>query len=196
MNIEHFKKAFLAIALEMKQNEEELTCLDSKFGDGDLGVSMSQGFDAMAKEIQNSQIHDLGLMLRELSHVLNEKSPSTLGTILSLFIMGMAKSLRGKTEVSLKELASAMKTAIDSVTARTNSKVGDRTILDSLIPAIETLQNSDFKNAYLSAKRGCEKTSDLIAVHGRAVYYKEQVLGTIDGGAKVSEIIFKVLASL
>ena len=91
---------------------------------------------------------------------------------------------------------------MDNILDKTGSKVGEKTIIDSLSPGIESLLSSGseedktaFQNAYEASKVGAEKTKEMMAVHGRAAYYGEKSLGLVDGGAVVGTLIFKGMAT-
>ena len=200
--ISEIKKGISAIAKEMTENRDYLVELDQRNGDGDLGISMSEGFNALVEVLNNTEETDLGKVFRDLSKTFNESAPSSLGTILSFGLMGMAKELKGKTEVSRQELSVALEKGLDNILDKTGSKVGEKTIIDSLSPGIESLLSSGseedkaaFQNAYEASKAGAEKTKEMMAVHGRAAYYGEKSLGLVDGGAVVGTLIFKGMAT-
>ena len=200
--ISEIKKGISSIAKEMTENRDYLVELDQRNGDGDLGISMSEGFNALVEVLNMTEETDLGKVFRDLSKTFNESAPSSLGTILSFGLMGIAKELKGKTEVSRQELSVALKKGLDNILDKTGSKVGEKTIIDSLSPGIESLLSSGseedktaFQNAYEASKAGAEKTKEMMAVHGRAAYYGEKSLGLVDGGAVVGTLIFKGMAT-
>ena len=200
--ISEIKKGISAIAKEMTENRDYLVELDQRNGDGDLGISMSEGFNALVEVLNKTEETDLGKVFRDLSKTFNESAPSSLGTILSFGLMGIAKELKGKTEVSRQELSVALEKGLDNILDKTGSKVGEKTIIDSLSPGIESLLSSGseedkeaFQNAYEASKAGAEKTKEMMAVHGRAAYYGEKSLGLVDGGAVVGTLIFKGMAT-
>ena len=199
--ISEIKKGISSIAKEMTENRNYLVELDQRNGDGDLGISMSEGFNALVEVLNQTEETDLGKVFRDLSKTFNESAPSSLGTILSFGLMGMAKELKGKTEVSRQEFAVALEKGLENILDKTGSKTGEKTIIDSLSPGIESLLSSEseedktaFQNAYEASKDGAEKTKEMMAVHGRAAYYGEKSLGLIDGGAVVGTLIFKGMA--
>lgn len=200
--ISEIKKGILSIAKEMTDNRDYLVELDQRNGDGDLGISMSEGFNALVEVLNKTEETDLGKVFRDLSKTFNESAPSSLGTILSFGLMGIAKELKGKTEVSRQEFSVALEKGLDNILDKTGSKVGEKTIIDSLSPGIESLLSSGseedkaaFQNAYEASKAGAEKTKEMMAVHGRAAYYGEKSLGLVDGGAVVGTLIFKGMAT-
>lgn len=199
--ISEIKKGISSIAKEMTDNRDYLVELDQRNGDGDLGISMSEGFNALVEVLNKTEETDLGKVFRDLSKTFNESAPSSLGTILSFGLMGIAKELKGKTEVSRQEFSVALEKGLDNILDKTGSKVGEKTIIDSLSPGIESLLSSGleedktaFQNAYEASKAGAEKTKEMMAVHGRAAYYGEKSLGLVDGGAVVGTLIFKGMA--
>ena len=108
MNSESMKKAFKAIAERMTQEREYLISLDARNGDGDLGISMSEGFTAASAALDASAETDLGKLMICASKAFNEAAPSSLGTIMSLGMMGMARTLKGNTEADTALLGSAL----------------------------------------------------------------------------------------
>jgi len=200
--ISEIKKGISSIAKEMTENRDYLVELDQRNGDGDLGISMSEGFNALVEVLNKTEETDLGKIFRDLSKTFNESAPSSLGTILSFGLMGIAKELKGKTEVSRQEFSVALEKGLDNILDKTGSKVGEKTIIDSLSPGIESLLSSGseedktaFQNAYEASKAGAEKTKEMMAVHGRAAYYGEKSLGLVDGGAVVGTLIFKGMST-
>lgn len=194
---EDIKGALETISELIEKNRAYLIELDQQNGDGDLGISMDEGFKAVVRYLQEAQEDDLGRLFLNVSKVFNEAAPSSLGTILSIGIMGIAKALKGEVETDLPGLTGALEAGVGAIMEKAKSKQGEKTILDSLIPGIETLKEySDsseeaYREAFLSAGRGSEKTREMKPVHGRAAYYGEKSIGMLDGGSVVGRIIFE-----
>ncbi|NLM03446.1 MAG: dihydroxyacetone kinase subunit L, partial [Clostridiales bacterium] len=130
--------------------------------------------------------------------VFNEAAPSSLGTITSFGLMGMARALKGKEAASLNEVIDALEAGLNKIMEKAKSKPGEKTIIDALYPAIEVLKNNrelDVKEAFRlasdAAAKGSESTKDMLSVHGRAAYYGEKSLGVLDGGSVVGRLIFE-----
>ncbi|MDO4662369.1 MAG: dihydroxyacetone kinase subunit L [Tissierellia bacterium] len=200
MNKDNVYASLVSIRDLMDENKNYLVKLDQKFGDGDLGISMSEGFNSLVNNFPENET-DIGKIFMILARDLNEAAPSSLGTIISFFIVGIAKNLKGKEEFDLEELIKALRSGANNIKKKANSKKGEKTILDSLEPAIESMestQKSDLKDynkvletAMEVAKEGSENTKNMRAVHGRAAYHNEKTLGSIDGGSFVGFLIFK-----
>lgn len=200
MNAVSLKQAFAFISDVMTENKDYLIELDQQNGDGDLGISMSSGYKAVADYFAAADEKDLGKLLLKSSTIFNEAAPSSLGTITSFGLMGMAKSLKGKEEATLSEVADALNAGVEKIMDKAKSKPGEKTILDALFPAVKALQANSakdaetaFKAAYDAATEGSESTKVMKSVHGRAAYYGEKSIGLIDGGSVVGKLIFEGL---
>lgn len=199
MNTKDIVNGYAKISKVMSEQREYLIELDQRNGDGDLGISMDNGFRAAYEAIAASDETDLGKLLLLASKTFNNEAPSSLGTILSIGMMGMAKSLKGKTDCTVAELGDAMNQGLLSIMDKAGSKPGEKTILDALVPAVDTMkQNSEasdvFMKAFEAAENGAMSTKNMRSVHGRAAYYGDQSIGLVDGGAIAATFIFKALA--
>lgn len=199
MDRTQLQKGICSISKKMEEREKYLIELDARYGDGDLGISMKQGFRKVAEYLGNTEERDLGKLLKNCSSVFNEAAPSTLGTILSFGFFGMAKRLKGKEQADLTEVADALEEGARLIMNKAKSKPGDKTILDSLWPAIQTLKmhvqegNTAWKKAYAAACEGVENTKNMKGIHGRIAYYGEKTIGQVDGGAVAGMLIFEAL---
>lgn len=200
MNRESVNKIMEAISKEMSANRDYLVELDQVNGDGDLGISMDDGYRAVVEFLKTTKEKDLGKLFMACGKVFNASAPSSLGTITSFGFMGMAKALNGKEEVGFEEAAGAMLAAVENIMAKAESKVGEKTILDSLYPGAEALLKyaSDPETAVMEAEKaaglGSEATRQMRAVHGRAAYSADRSIGILDGGSVVGKLIFKGIA--
>lgn len=201
IRIENIQAAFAAISRQMTENRGYLIQLDAQNGDGDLGISMDTGFKAVHDYLQNPDETDLGRLFLKASKVLNESSPSSLGTILSFALMGIAKALKGKETAQTNEMVAAMDAGVKLIMEKAGAKPGEKTILDALCPAINALQTSAgqdtksrFQDAAAAAAQGSESTRQMRSVHGRAAYYGDKSIGILDGGSVVGRLIFEGIA--
>lgn len=190
------RDAIYFIGQAIETNKQLLITLDQQAGDGDLGISMSDGFRGLNTHLVNNEEIDLGKLMMQLGIVFNEHAPSSLGTIISFGFMGMAKPLLGKLDATFSEFVEAAETGLLRIMAKAGSKPGEKTILDALVPAVEALkahlENPDMaiRAAVAAAAAGSENTRSMKAVHGRAAYYGENSIGLLDGGAVVGKLIF------
>ena len=193
---------FMAISKKISENKMYLISLDQKIGDGDLGISMDNGFKAASDIISvNADAADIGKLLFLSGKGFNEAAPSSLGTIISMLLIDAAKEMKGREETSLADFGKTIHKSINTIMEKLESKLGEKTFFDAVLPAAEALcedaELSDkqrLKNAAEAACNGAESTKDMVAKHGRAAYFAEKTLGSIDGGAEVGRIIFETIA--
>lgn len=188
----------------MLENKDYLVELDAKAGDGDLGISMCQGFSGVCEELGtlDPAKFEPAKIIMKAAMAMNEYSPSSLGTILSIAMMSGAKSIKGINELGVEECRDFVAVAIEGIMKKAGSKRGEKTILDSLGYACDSLNDS--VNTSLTLKEAVQAAADasaegmlatkgMMAVHGRAAYYREKSIGNIDGGATVGMLIFKAI---
>lgn len=197
----NFVSGFKRIMDIMIENKDHLVALDQVNGDGDLGLSMESGFKGLYAYAETSDEDDLSRFLMQCSRAFNEAAPSSLGTILSFGLIGMARYLKGETSIDKTTLGEAFNAGIEMIMERAGSKPGEKTILDSLTPAKDAFLacQSDVIDDCLEAAKeaaaaGAEATRQMRSVHGRAAYYGDKSIGVLDGGAEVGKLIFEALA--
>lgn len=194
---------FDSILSEMEENKDYLVELDAKAGDGDLGISMCQGFTGVCKEIAalDAETDEPTKIVLKAAMAMNEYSPSSLGTILCAGMMGGAKAIKGKSDLGVEEYQNFVQGVLDGIMKRAGSTRGQKTILDAIGGALDALKECtadvSLKEAANAAEKGAydgmEKTKEMTAVHGRAAYYQEKSIGNVDGGATVGMLIFKAI---
>lgn len=200
MNRNSVKGIIEAISREMSENRDYLVELDQVNGDGDLGISMDDGYKAVAEYLKTAEEKDLGKLIMACGKVFNASAPSSLGTITSFGFMGIAKALKGKEEAGFEEASKAMLSGVENIMEKAESKPGEKTIIDSLYPGAQALVKyaSDPEKAVTeavkAAEEGSEATRQMMAVHGRAAYSAERSIGILDGGSVVGKLIFKGIA--
>lgn len=201
MDIHDLQKGINAISASVDQHKDELIRLDQQNGDGDLGLSMSDGFHAVKGYLASQSEADLGKALNRCGDYFNEAAPSSLGTIIAFGFKGMARSLKGISAVDTAGLAEALQAGLDNIMRKAGSKPGEKTILDALCPGVTALrenaaQPDAYQKAALAARQGSEKTRELRAKWGRAAYYGDASIGVLDGGSVVGALVFEALAQL
>lgn len=174
--------------------------LDSAAGDGDFGMSLAKGFKQLKTEwAEISKEEEIGSFLRACGMVIIEHCGGASGPIWGSAFRGAAKYANGKTEIDLAEFAELMQSAVDGIQKTGGAKLGDKTLLDALIPATESLKASALSGDSIEvamrkgadeAIAGAEKTKDIVATKGRASYLGERSLSYPDAGATAIGIIF------
>jgi dihydroxyacetone kinase-like protein len=200
---EDFMRILREIQKLMEDNKEHLCKLDGSLGDGDLGLTMSKGFQAVNENLPNLTDENIGALLMKSSLVMGEAAASTMGTLVSSALLKGGKALAGKTEVGTEDFSLLLDAMIEGITARGKAKVGDKTILDSLVPASEAVKQAIADNkslretlaaAFTAAEQGAHSTIQMQSRHGRAARYLERSIGIQDPGAAVGALMLKAFA--
>lgn len=202
---EDVKEFFRRMAAAMAENKDTLIRLDAAVGDGDLGLTMSQGFAQAAEKVAAAAETDIGRLIAIGGSTLAQAAPSTMGTLLASGLMRGGKALQAKSEVNLDDVAALFAAIVDGIAARGKAKAGDKTVIDSLQPAAEALKAAAelqkplaiaCQAAYAAAVAGLEATKGMVPQHGRAAYYQDKAVGLPDPGATVGMLIVKSLADM
>lgn len=182
----------------MCDNRDYLIDLDSIVGDGDLGLTMSDGFTAAYKAVEASGETDAGKFLYKAGKAMSTAVPSTMGTLMASGLMQAGKVLKGKEELETIDIVAMFEAYLEGVANRGKAKVGEKTFLDGLDPAVKALKvaieaGDDLSVAATKAREaaesGFEHTSTMIAVHGRAATRGEASRELQDPGAAVAMLI-------
>jgi dihydroxyacetone kinase-like protein len=194
------KNILVQIGQLMDENKDFLCQLDGAIGDGDIGLTMSKGFRAVVDNFPEIKEESIDVLLMKSAMVMGEKVASTMGTLMATALIRGGKAVKGKTELTLADLAEMTKAMTDGLMERGKAKPGDKTILDSLIPAYEALAaaSSDGKplreaihGAFAAAEEGALATKNMQSRHGRGARYLEKSIGHQDPGATVGALFFK-----
>jgi len=188
------KSALFAIANALEAAEIELTDLDARTGDGDLGASMSRAAEA-AKALPEHSFSTPSRLLADLGDALRRAIGGSSGPFYATALLRAASELDGIAEPTNAQWLAAFSAAVSSVGELGGANTGDRTMLDALIPAVSIWQISSFSAAPLAAEAGAAATAQMHPRLGRASYLGERALGTPDGGAVAVAIWLKALAS-
>ena len=126
----------------LTEEKDCLTQLDAAMGDGDLGITMTKGFQAIYDELDKIEFEDMGKIFMKLGMKMNSTVPSTMGTLMSICLTKSAMAVKGINEIELKDAVNMGRAAVKGVIERGKTKVGNKTMLDALHPAVEALSKS------------------------------------------------------
>jgi len=200
LNSSDLEGLFAKVKDVMIENKDWLFELDSAMGDGDLGITMSNGFSKVYEMISVLEEEDIGRVFIKVGMTLAETVPSTLGTLIATGFMRAGKTIKGKTEVDLSDSVSMASAFVEGIMARGKTEPKEKTIIDSLYPAFQALKLASedgrdlkeaFKKAYEAAKVGAEATKEMLPKHGRSVWYGEKSIGKKDPGAVAGMLLIK-----
>ena len=193
-------KAMIDTALQrIKAREDEFSQLDAVIGDGDHGQAIATAMTVVAAKAATgsafkSMLGDMGM------EVLMQVSGST-STLLGALFLGMSDGVGEVSELSAADVKQMFASALKNVQMQTKAKVGDKTMMDALQPAVDaiTASSSDdiasiLKAAAEAAQAGADSTVALKANFGRARNYGEKSIGTMDSGAASWSCMFAAFA--
>lgn len=184
------------------ENEVPFCELDSAAGDGDFGMSLAKGFKVVKAEWANHSRDDIGAFLKDCGMIITEHCGGASGPIWGSAFRAMGKYAQDKETLNLVELGDMVQAAIDAVQKRGGAKLGDKTLLDALIPAVESVKASGaagerfavaLPKSAAAAVAGAESTKLIAASKGRASYVGDRSISFPDAGATAIGIIFNRL---
>jgi dihydroxyacetone kinase-like protein len=179
-----------ALANAMLAHADELTALDQAIGDGDHGINMKRGFEAVLGDLDGLAAKPLPDGLKAMGMALVMKVGGASGPLYGTLFMTLGKALPeapGRTD-----LVAALGSAIDAVKARGKSDFGQKTMLDVLGPVYEALAKG--ADPLAAANSAAEATIPMLATRGRASFLGERSIGHMDPGARSSALMVAAIA--
>jgi dihydroxyacetone kinase-like protein len=180
------------VARRVIDHADELTSLDQAIGDGDHGVNMKRGFEAVLAERDQLAAKPLPEALRAIGMALIMKVGGASGPLYGTLFMTLGKELTP--EPTTADLVRALDAAIAAVKARGKSDVGQKTMLDVLAPARDALAGG--KHPREASDAAAQATIPMRAIRGRASFLGERSIGHMDPGARSSALIIGAIAEV
>ncbi|KRP70794.1 MULTISPECIES: dihydroxyacetone kinase subunit DhaL [Pseudomonas] len=183
-------------------NREYLSEVDGAIGDGDHGINMAKGFAHCGRTIEGRQL-TLAEALDELTLSLMEGIGGSMGPLYGSLFIGMADQVRSSEKIDAATFAQLLRGGLTSLQDITEAGVGDKCLMDTLIPAVEAFERAHGSGASFNdaldamksaASQGRDSTKDLVAKIGRASRLGERSLGVLDAGAVSCCLILTQLA--
>ncbi len=183
LNKEILISIFQKLHEEAKKSHDEFNSADGKIGDGDLGITILNGFEEINKNI-NKFSDDMGTNFMICSQAFVKKSGSSFGTLIAFSFMNISKSSKGKTECNHEDIINIFETALKTILERGKTKLGDKTIADSLDLIIKKLKDSaNYTEAIKSAtKQALEDFKGKKILIGRARMFEDKTKDMDDPG--------------
>lgn len=194
-----------AYAEVIAENMEYLTELDSKIGDADHGANMNRGFRAVLQKLPDNEEKDIGGIMLAVGMALLSKVGGAGGPLYSTVFIQAGKSIDGTLEFGLEDWAKALEAATNGVINLGKASLGDKTMVDALIPAVEALKEASqqglslgegLKKSAKAAEEGMIGTIPLVARKGRASYLGERSAGHQDPGATSTFMLLDTAAKV
>ncbi|WP_308009719.1 dihydroxyacetone kinase subunit DhaL [uncultured Fusobacterium sp.] len=190
------------ISEEIIKNKDYLTELDREIGDGDHGVNLARGFEKVKEELSNMQNMQSFEVFNKMAMILISSVGGASGALYGTALMKGAAYLKTKEEITPEIMAETWNEMIKGIEMRGKAVLGEKTMLDTQIPAYEAFKikadaganiSECFEFAELKAKSGMEATKDIVATKGRASYLGERSIGHLDPGSVSSYLIIKTI---
>jgi len=184
-----------AVARTVIDHAEELTALDSAIGDGDHGANMKRGFEAVLGDLDALAGKPFPEALRAAGMQLVMKVGGASGPLYGTLFMTLGKTLPDAAD--REAFATALKAAVDAVKARGRSDVGQKTMLDVLVPVQEAVAGkAAIAEVARRAHQAAEATIPMLATRGRASFLGARSVGHMDPGARSSALIVGAAVSV
>ncbi len=180
------------IAQTAVDNETYFCELDSVVGDGDFGFSLARGFEKVLEGWDEVDRTDVGAFLKRVGMTVASRCGGTSGPLWGTAFMKAGMSAGASTDLDGTQVVAMLRAAADGVKSRGQSDVGDKTLLDALVPMTDRVETALAAGATAgevvaaaaeAARTAAEATSDMIARRGRASYTGERSKGSVDAGA-------------
>ncbi|TPJ33259.1 dihydroxyacetone kinase subunit DhaL [Mesorhizobium sp. B2-8-3] len=188
-----FSRLIAAAADTIAAHAEELTALDQAIGDGDHGLNMKRGFEAVRAEADAFSAKPLPEALKAVGTKLVMTVGGASGPLFGTLFMALGKDMPAAPDRN--GLAAALGKAIEAVAARGKSQPGQKTMLDVLQPVYEALtQGKTATEIVDAADKAAEATVPMKALRGRASFLGERSIGHMDAGARSTALLVRAVA--
>ncbi|MCX4193562.1 dihydroxyacetone kinase subunit DhaL [Methylophaga sp. OBS1] len=191
-----------AIKAEITANADEVTALDQAIGDGDHVTNLKRGLEALEKQTSELSEMDWSAALMKIGMTLMSTMGGASGSLYGSLFVAMGKEAQ-KTEMDAAGFAEIFDAGVTAVKTRGKADLGEKTMLDTLIPASRALNEkadiaaSDLLEAVKKAAyEGMLSTEDMLATKGRASFLGERARGHIDAGARTSQLMICAIADV
>jgi phosphoenolpyruvate---glycerone phosphotransferase subunit DhaL len=195
-------RAMLArVAERMQESKDHLSDLDRAIGDGDHGIGMARGFEAVQRALESKSFDSVGGLLQAVGTALMMSIGGAAGAVFGTLFRGGGAGLRDERAFGTPALGRMLADGLAAVTARGGAKPGDKTMIDALAPAaarVRALGDVPVVEALAAAaeeaRLGMERTKGMLAATGKAKTLGERALGHADPGAESTHLILKYMA--
>jgi dihydroxyacetone kinase-like protein len=199
LNLQGTRDMFIHLSDRMVESKDLLTQADKAIGDGDHGVGMARGFEAVRLKLEDTTFTALDELLKGVGMALMSSVGGAAGAVFGTFFRGGAKHVGSREVFDSEALSFMLLDGLQAVQDR-EAKPGDKTMVDALEPA--ALKSQELASAPLdeclvavteAAREGMEATKDMVASVGKAKTLGERSLGHPDPGAVSTYLILKFM---
>jgi dihydroxyacetone kinase-like protein len=192
-----------SFAVLVAENKDLLTDLDAAIGDGDHGANMDRGMQAVVAALDDTPPVTAAALFTKVGMTLVSTVGGASGPLFGTFFLRVGAAFGDITEISLAQLAAALRAGLEGIVARGKAEAGDKTIYDALAPAVNALDSAvaegldkadALKLALVAAESGRDATTPMLARKGRASYLGERSVGHQDPGATTVALLMAAAA--
>lgn len=195
-------KMLLSAVEQIRANHERLSRLDAAIGDGDHGTTILRTMEAVAKTTTENTGTDLKELFSKIAWDVMSCDGGSTSPLLGSFFTGMSDAVAGKNELDCAAVVAIFDGGVQKFLKQSRAKVGDKTMVDAFLPALDALKAADpakgikaaFTQAAEAAAQGAEETKKYRAKFGRARNLGDRVIGHPDPGATSISLILKGFA--
>jgi dihydroxyacetone kinase-like protein len=186
------------IAQTAVDNEKYFGDLDSVVGDGDFGYSLARGFEKVLEGWDEIDRSNPGTFLKKVGMIVTSRIGGTSGPIWGTGFLKAGITAGSSEELSGDQVVAMLRASTDGIKMRGQSDVGDKTLLDALVPMTDRIEKEIQRGAdsaaimaaaASTAREAAEATSEMIAKRGRASYTGERSIGSVDAGAMAVAVL-------
>lgn len=202
LDVTYFRRWLTAASQLFERDEARLTALDAAIGDGDHGANMVRGFAAARAAADESPAATPGELLGQAGTTLTNTVGGASGPLFGMALRRTGKRFGSEIDVPAEQFAFSLRAGAEAVSKLGGAGVGDATLLDALLPALDALDGElaagspltkALRTARAAAERGAEATGPMQARKGRASYLGERSIGHEDAGANSVVLLFDAL---
>ena len=196
------------MAQTIVDNADHFAELDAVVGDGDFGYSLRNGFEVVMRDYESFDRSSPGALLKKVGFVLSSKVGGVSGPIWGTAFLRASAAAGDKTELTSADTIAILRAAIAGIMYRGGAVLGEKTLLDALVPAVDTLEAAlarpesshdhgvkALQEAADAAAKAAEETKSLQAMRGRAAYTGERSIGSVDAGATAIGVILQSVSA-
>jgi dihydroxyacetone kinase-like protein len=172
----------------LAESEDELRDLDAAVGDGDLGVTVRGGTSAARQAMRSlAEAATPAEIFRALAAAISSANPSSFAALVATALLAASRSVATSQSLTRDDVVTMAQQAAAAVEKRGKSALGDKTVLDALIPSVRALEAATSEEGLdamiAAARRGIDETTPNVSRRGRAAWLGERAQGHPDPGA-------------
>ena len=193
-----------AATAAISANAEEVTALDQAIGDGDHVTNVQRGLSVLEGLAGELGALDWPAAFQKMGMSVMSTVGGASGSLYGTFFLALAKAFKGK-DMSLASFAEAFGSGVEAMKQRGKADLGEKTMLDVLIPVAEAFKAAAadslplpqvLENIRRVAEAGCESTRDMVPTKGRSSFLGERARGCIDAGARTSQLMIGAICDV